>query len=170
VQHTSLRGFKATDDIHVVIQEAHSALVNLCDEKIYEDIKRLLTTAKNVLWVTRGATVECDNPERAMITGLARTARSEDHSLRLVTLDLDPKENSKSEAAKYINQVLNLVFHQTQSNYSLPDFEFAVRDGVLKIPRIVENPAAEHYVGNSVTKRNETDQPIRQENRDFLLV
>ena len=94
----------------------------------YRTIQEMVKSSdKTIMWVLQGATQESSNPAQAMMVGLARTARSENEDLRLVTLDLSPEFEVSSSSKR----VVELFSHM------LMEDEFAERDGQLLIPRFV---------------------------------
>lgn len=94
----------------------------------YQAIQDLMkSTGKSIVWVVKGATHESSNPAQAMMVGLARTVRSENEDLRLVTFDLSPGFEIPSSGKRVVE-----LFSST-----LAEDEFAERDGLLQIPRFV---------------------------------
>lgn len=93
----------------------------------YEAVQRLLTSnSTNMVWATRNATNEVQNPQQAVILGLTRVARSENEKLRLVTLDVS-ESTGDGRVAKCTLQVLDR---------QLTEDEFADQDGTLEIPKV----------------------------------
>lgn len=96
-------------------------------EAAFEPLKALLIAlGKNIVWVTKGANMESTDPKQAMCTGFARVARSENDSLRLVTMDVDMKASPKTTAA-CIYKVLDRSFDEE---------ELTERNGCLYLPRV----------------------------------
>lgn len=97
-------------------------------EKImFDAVQKLLQrSSSTILWLLKGATGESPNPAQAMILGLARTVRSENEDLRFVTLDL-PQDHDITSTSRFAVEVLN---------GPLTEDEFAVRNGLLVIPRV----------------------------------
>lgn len=93
----------------------------------YQAVQTLLkSVGKTVLWLMHGATQESANPAQAIFIGLARTARSENEDIRLLTLDLSETYDISSSSKRAVD--LLATPHEED--------EFAVRDGALLIPRI----------------------------------
>ena len=96
-------------------------------ERHYKAVQKLLTSeSTNMVWVTRGATNEAQNPSQAIVLGLARVARSENEKLRLVTIDVSTS-SSDGRVADCILEVLDP---------QLTEDEFADRDDTLYIPKV----------------------------------
>jgi amino acid adenylation domain-containing protein len=93
----------------------------------FEALKKILCTpAKRLLWLYKNVEDGATVPSQSLISGLARSARSENESLRLVLLELS-QEFAIQHACDWIQHVLSST---TQ------DDEFTVRDGCLLIPRV----------------------------------
>ncbi|GFF89731.1 lovastatin nonaketide synthase [Aspergillus udagawae] len=105
-----------------------------------EVLKRILLKASGVLWVTRGAAISPVTPDGALAIGFIRTSRSESGIERIVTLDLDGQNPLSSYcAAEVICTVVRERILAEGDGQS--DTEYAERNGVLLIPRVVENKA-----------------------------
>lgn len=123
----------------VFVSEMEAAVLDNLDAIGFERIKTLLNESKGVMWLTRGATVECDHPERALHTGLLRTRRLEDSVKRYIALDLDPQDQSWSNSSiHFIVDAFATAFNYATEMTTL-DFELAVRDGDVLIPRVSDD-------------------------------
>lgn len=122
-----------------------------------EVLKRIFLKASGVLWVTRGAAISPVTPDGALATGFVRTSRSESGVERIVTLDLDGQNTlSSHRAAEVISTVVReriLADEDAQS-----DTEYAERNGVLLVPRVVENQA----FNSSLALSHETQTTSRE--------
>ena len=93
----------------------------------YHSVQKLLTQQqKNVVWLLEGATMDSQKPEHAIISGLARSARSENDQLRLVTLDVAEASDD--------HRVSQLLMHVLDPK--VKEDEIAERNGTLFIPRV----------------------------------
>ncbi|CAO1600411.1 hypothetical protein XANCAGTX0491_004101 [Xanthoria calcicola] len=101
------------------------------DAMYFDSVQHLLTGERNVVWILEGATMEAQKPEHAIISGLARSARSENDQLRLVTLDM--AEGSKGERISQL--ALQMLDPSTNED------EVTERNGTLFIPRIEADDA-----------------------------
>lgn len=127
------------------------------DEQQYGLVKMLLTKSTRLLWVTRGAQMNCESPKSSLFLGWARSVRSEDDHKRIVCLDLDVQDRQPKEIA----ELLGAFALSSMSSASLErDTEYAERDGKFYVPRLVpldelnsviekapaeeENPIAHH--------------------------
>ncbi|KAL8701333.1 MAG: hypothetical protein Q9224_000549, partial [Gallowayella concinna] len=97
------------------------------DAANYYCVQRLLAHGnRNVVWLLQGATMDAQKPEHAIISGLARSARSENDLLRMVTLDT-------AEGTEH-NRVSQRILQVLDSRVS--EDEFTEHNGTLFIPRI----------------------------------
>ena len=98
------------------------------DSAKFVALKNILCTPnKNIVWLQKASTGESDDAlYQSLFSGLARTARIENESLRLVTLEL-PLDFAAQDSCRWIDSMLDP---------SLQDDEFIVKDGCLMIPRI----------------------------------
>lgn len=169
VHQSSLGGLDTSNTFCVVLLEVFAPFLASCSQDQFEAIKKLVIETKGVLWVTRGAAVESCDPAKALITGLARTLRSEDHSLDFVTLDLDPASSCHVDIARRIHDVLSQIFASVGSDEYLPEFEYAVREGTILIPRIVEDFAVDDFVESSLCKKEPELATLSQTGKSLSL-
>lgn len=128
-----------TGKICISVAETDQALLHDLDAASLEGIKALVSNAKGLLWVTRGAAVECAKPEMALAQGLLRVLRNEYVGRALLSLDLDPGQPSwSSSSAMAIIHIMKSCLGSRQDNVSMAaeDSEYAVRDGLVMVPRI----------------------------------
>lgn len=107
-------------------------------ESNWESLKRVIFTCRDVTYVTRGGTVNSENPSTNLMTGMARSIRSEEHALLLTTVDLgwdtalDDDENIIAPLLK-IFQASSVA----ETDEKWKDREYAIRDGIPKIQRVL---------------------------------
>ncbi|KAH0539026.1 putative secondary metabolism biosynthetic enzyme [Glutinoglossum americanum] len=87
--------------------------------------------SSGVLWLTRSAQLQCQDPRYGLILGLARTIRSE-LSIDFATLELDALD---AQSFSTIPKVLGKFQRRRRDAELDPDFEYAVLRGVIHIPR-----------------------------------
>ncbi|KAL5356300.1 hypothetical protein BJX96DRAFT_171483 [Aspergillus floccosus] len=156
-----------TGKVCVFLGEVEEPILRDIDTTAFQAIKAMSTQCKSLLWVTRGASVNCERPDLGLAAGFLRTARSEYLGRSYVTLDLDPSESTWSEDnAQAIVRVLKASFDD-----SLPsEFEYAVRGGVFKIPRVLDDTSRNHLVSpDAGTTEAVTHVPLRQADRALSL-
>nr|ALQ32817.1 putative polyketide synthase [Fusarium commune] len=140
-----------------------------------EGLKLMVTNCHGLLWVTVGGAIKCENPCSALATGFVRSLRNEYVGRRIMTLDLDPSPTTWSSAAyDAISRVLRHSFRETDDSStfdgSATDFEFAVRDEAIMVPRYYKDTARNELVipqqghqspFNTVTELFQQEHPVR---------
>jgi acyl transferase domain-containing protein/NADPH:quinone reductase-like Zn-dependent oxidoreductase/NAD(P)-dependent dehydrogenase (short-subunit alcohol dehydrogenase family) len=130
------------------------------DTEDFINMQHILTTGKrNVVMVLNGASMDSQKPEQALMTGLARTARSENEELRLVLLDTSSTAQD-AEVSSLITQILN---PQIQED------ELTERDGAVFIPRV----QADETLNSKLTHgsaQSATLQPLDQDRQLALKI
>ncbi|KAL8718302.1 MAG: hypothetical protein Q9225_004544 [Loekoesia sp. 1 TL-2023] len=97
------------------------------DAVYFHSLQHLLTQqGRNIVWVLEGATMDTQRPEHAIISGLARSARSENEQLRLATLDMAEASDSDRIAQRAL-QMLDRRINED---------EITERNRTLFIPRV----------------------------------
>ncbi|KID62105.1 polyketide synthase, partial [Metarhizium brunneum ARSEF 3297] len=136
----------------VVLLEAVHPFLATCSQADWGKVRHILSNADGVLWVSCGGAVEGTNPLQSLIVGLTRCLRSEDQHRKVVTLDLEPNHGSGLETAEQIRRVYHHVFgpHGPPAS-ALPEFEYAIRNGEILIPRLMCNSPVNEYVQDSVS-------------------
>ena len=152
-------------------------LSELCGSYLYDPtpqhfdtIKDIFIRAEGVLWVVRGSVCSPEDPNGSLVLGLARTARSENGEHTIVTLDLDNEPPLADSAAA--DTILSLF----KSHYTLKrdgnralDVEYAEKNGVLTIPRIVENNAINQTLKAFMSLPVPEDQRFHQLGRPLRM-
>ncbi|KAJ5771719.1 hypothetical protein N7520_002248 [Penicillium odoratum] len=140
------------DQLAVVLLEAVNPFLATCSKSEWKKVRHILSSAAGVLWVTSGGAVECTNPLQSLIVGLTRCLRSEDLSAKVVTLDLEPNHGSGLDVAEQIIGVLDHAFGLSAPQSSaLLELEYAVRNGEVIIPRLINDSQADEYVKDSTS-------------------
>ncbi|RYP52695.1 hypothetical protein DL768_002202 [Monosporascus sp. mg162] len=103
-------------------------------------LKRVILTSHDITYVTRGGTVHSENPQSNLMTGMARSIRSEDFNISFTTLDaeydaaLDDEENT-------INPMVNVfkagAAEETEIDGKWRDREYAIRGGKPMVQRVL---------------------------------
>lgn len=123
--------------ICVFLGEIEQPVLRSVGETSFEAIKAMTTTCKGLVWVTRGGSVDCERPDLGLAAGFLRTARSEYLGRSYVTLDLDPFSPPWSE--EDVCAIVQVLKKMSLDSVSPVELEYAVRDGVFKIPRVLED-------------------------------
>ncbi|OJD29678.1 polyketide synthase [Diplodia corticola] len=122
----------------VVICDVHGSLLSEADEAGFEKLKRILLTADEAVWVTKGAQKKTTIPHGGIVAGFARTLRYE-LGTRIATLDLDPDEDDEDDAEAQASLVAEVAARIGSSSPGRIDLEYVEEDGMLLVPRLADN-------------------------------
>lgn len=111
-------------------------------------------SGSGLLWLTKSCQMTCREPQYARIIGLARTLRNE-QAIDFATLELDDVCSETTMQA--IRSVFGAFQRRDLASKRSFDFEHAVSDGVVYVPRF-------HWmqVGNSLTVESLTEMPSKR--------
>lgn len=128
----------------IFVGEADQPLLhNLDNDAALRGIKAMVSSCKSLLWVTHGGAVECKTPEMSLVSGFLRVLRNESVGHSFISLDLDPNQPTWSESATaailYLLRYGEAADEEDVSS-TVQENEFALRDGVLMVPRLVKDP------------------------------
>ncbi|KAF4954956.1 hypothetical protein FSARC_11985 [Fusarium sarcochroum] len=168
----SLDEYSSTDTsnkVCVCLDEVSHAMVHQLDEQKFLKVRNVVSSSKGLLWVSRNGNAGEGTPDVSLMTGLARSVRSEDQTKRLVTLDLDDESSqTPSEAASTIVQIFQSLFRQEDDN-GKNDWEFRERGGRLMIPRVVEDVSANQFIAHETQEPVLELRPFHQPGRPLKL-
>ncbi|KAF1993246.1 putative polyketide synthase [Amniculicola lignicola CBS 123094] len=154
----------------IFLSELETPFLEHIDDASFVALKSLLNDSKGVLWVTRGAAINCERSEAALHTGLLRTRRLEDNSKRYIALDADPKEGAWSaSASQAITQVFEKVFDYSRDKACI-DYEYAQRNQELFVPRITDDSVENEAVSADTVDLTAQLEPFIQEGRELRMV
>lgn len=157
--------------ICIFLAEMDVPMLHACTESFWLPVQAMLSSASRVLWVTRGGAMDTSSPEASLITGLVRSARSDNEALHLVTLDMDPDQPSPEQAGKVLLEVLDKSFLSAAGQSVAGDVEYVERKGLLSVPRLVEYPELQrHLTSGASTSQPEVElQPFIQADQALRL-
>lgn len=135
----------------IFLAEMEGPLLHVCTESQWFSIQAMLSSASQVLWITCGGAMDTSSPDASLITGLARSSRSDNEALRLVTLDIDPSQSTPAKTGNVIIDVLDKSFIAATGMPMPSDVEFVEREGRLLLPRLVEDSKLQKYLTASTT-------------------
>ena len=161
---TSMAAADPTGEICIVLSELTNSVLSDFSANLLDAVKRTFLQSAGVLWVTLGAT--SGSPTANLITGLARTVRSEHGGTPVVTLDLDAQKplpgSAVAEKVLLLFQSHFAVEREVKHDY---DVEYLERNGFLMIPRIIENKEVNDVVTTETSEPKPIDQPFYQPGR-----
>ena len=170
VQISTMADARPEGKVCIVLSELCGSILYDPTLRQFETIKNVFLRANGVLWVVRGGVCSPENPNGSLVLGLARTVRSENGGTTIVTLDLDKETPlGESAAADTIFSLFKNHFALERDENRVLDLEYAEKNGVLKIPRIVENNAMDQVLRSSMSKPLPEDQPFKQVGRPLRM-
>ncbi|KAI5460132.1 putative polyketide synthase [Mariannaea sp. PMI_226] len=139
------------------VEGSSSALLQDVGEEELRQFLQIIDTQSqsNILWLSKAAQIDCEDPHHAQILGMARTLRTE-LGVRFATMELEYTGRSAASAIVGVIQKLQRV-QQVHSDLD-PDMEYAWKDGVVHIGRFhwhsvhealantIPSPEAKHLV------------------------
>ncbi|KAL8707779.1 MAG: hypothetical protein Q9220_007231 [cf. Caloplaca sp. 1 TL-2023] len=127
------------------------------DEDGLQRMQKLFSSARGLLWVTRGARDQ--NPALNMVAGLVRCIRAENVGIQIATLDLDGIQPLlPAQVVETIIKVFKSSFGSDEHPVFFQDTEFAETNGVLHVPRVMLDPKKDQYI----TRQTHTPVPEPQ--------
>ena len=154
--------------IVVVTLELIQPFLACCDGSSFEHIKRVFSLAKGVVWLTSRGTMDCVNPLNSIVTGLMRSAGSENPLSRLLTVDIDVVHESPALAASILFQLICNTFGSGNVSGKM-DFEYAIRKGKIFLPRLVEDEELNQSLDSGKGSRTLREEEFFQEHRNLAL-
>ncbi|KFY19775.1 hypothetical protein V493_07834, partial [Pseudogymnoascus sp. VKM F-4281 (FW-2241)] len=113
----------------------------------FAQLQRLTREPVGLLWITRGSIAgRSSKPELSIFPGLARSLRAEQEGFPCVTVDLDADYRLPAD------QVVDLLFGVFRQTFvrgqaaGVNDREFAEKNGILHVKRMVEDDAFNKYI------------------------
>ena len=127
----------------------------------------MFSLAKGIIWITNGGAVECSEPLNAIITGLARSIRSENPLAKLITLDIDSSQETPESIAQILSTIVENVFGARSE--TAREHEYAVRNGLILIPRLTEDGDLNRYLTSNRSNKTPEMEPFFQDGRTLAL-
>ncbi|KAF2964211.1 hypothetical protein GQX73_g9381 [Xylaria multiplex] len=134
----------------LVLDELYSSVMSSLDQQQWVMLQDLVEKECDILWVTTGAQVSVNEPDKALIKGLLRTVRREAPFLTLLSLDVESA--SGVATAQAVKKGLDLL-RDTQTKNT--DTEYTERDGIMRISRVLPDA-----VLNKVHEEDTAGKPL----------
>lgn len=166
---SSLEDADVQGKICVFLGEIDQCILAHLNEDEFQKIRSLLGSARGVLWVTRGGAMEAKIPEASMVTGLVRTLRAENSGTRYVTLDLDARTDLPTYSPRALKAILDVFKTTFDLDIEEVDVEYAERDGIIHIQRILEDRRNNDLIMESTQPAAPTEQPFYQPGRPLRM-
>ncbi|KAL8848098.1 MAG: hypothetical protein Q9221_006855 [Calogaya cf. arnoldii] len=124
---------------YIVLDEGHAPFLMNPSEEGFARLASLMTRAHRVLWVTIQAGDDPPpNVGRSLVTGLSRSARSENQTLQFVILHcFQQGPDSNNRIVRAIHRVLAASFNPSIQESQMPEPEYVLQSGQLSILRLI---------------------------------
>ncbi|KAF9875052.1 hypothetical protein CkaCkLH20_07318 [Colletotrichum karsti] len=168
LQETSELELKNRSSLVLLDASKDNACLPTVSVEDWDALRHVILTSRDTVYVTRGGTVNSENPSANLMSGMARSIRSENPGLGLTTLDVDfdlPMNSEKTIAAVY------KVFLKAcdSKEAERPDWEVAIRDGMPMVQRIVLDKGMNDLITNLNAPPAPTEMPFYQEGRPLTM-
>ena len=147
----------------ICLAELKTPFLNTCTDAEWLSIRKMLSSASNVLWITSGGAMDVDSAESYLIASLAHSSRSDNQALRLVTMDLDGRPRAPRDTARFITDVVDKAFVDRVAGELTKDVEYVERGGRMLIPRLMEDAQLQQYLDCSTAEPVPETQPFYQD-------
>jgi acyl transferase domain-containing protein/NADPH:quinone reductase-like Zn-dependent oxidoreductase len=136
----------------IVLLEAKSSFLSHCSKAEWEKVRHMFASASGILWVTCNGAIEGGDPLQGLITGLSRSLRSENHSIRFSTVDLETYKGTDLEIAGNLLKIFEQsIVNRDPMDTAPQEWEYAIRNGEILIPRLMEDHQMDKYILDSVS-------------------
>ena len=150
------------------VDDPNSPLLANMSETTWNSLRKLITSGRDILWLTTGSQMTTPSPSNALIHGFARSLRGEDSTLSLVTLDVSSLENA-SIVAHSVLQVMATFSQQGISSSRPRENEYAERGGVLHVSRVLRDEGLVQTLEENSTRTELRDTYLRANPRVVRL-
>ena len=122
-------------DIISIMDFGDPYVYNITEAKFRDFTNRLSDSKSSMIWVTPAAQMSCNDPNSSMILGLTRTLRAE---LRrdITVVEISVEASTYTGSSKSLLKIYQGLSHRPKARDVDPDYEYAIVDGEIKIPRI----------------------------------
>ena len=152
----------------IVMTEAIQPLLTDISFASFNAVKHVILSSAGCTWLTRGGVISSEVPASNLMTGFARTIRAENSGLALTTVDLDPNTDLSSRSvAESIARIC--VTGHNDKNLDRPDWEYAIRDGRLLVPRLALEPGTNEVIATQNSRPVPEMSSFKQEDRALTL-
>ena len=122
-------------DMILIVDFDEPYLYNITEARFHHFVNRLSNFKGSMIWVTPTTQISCSNPNSAIILGMTRTLRAEIRK-DITTVEIDDEAATFSSSSKSLVKIYQSLNGRTKARTVDPDYEYAIVDGVIKIPRV----------------------------------
>ena len=167
---STLSEIESSEQLVVIVDHSNGSLLLDLDDRKLDALKSVFAQAKGALWITFGGVGNRKTAGAGAVLGLLRTLRTENGGMNFFTCDIECQDFSKPEFAQAISRMFAKAFSKSNMDSSVKDFEYAVQNGRVMIPRLVEDKIANKAIMTTVSQCEPEEQPLWQEDSCLTLV
>ncbi|PGH16655.1 hypothetical protein AJ80_05157 [Polytolypa hystricis UAMH7299] len=158
------------DVLYIMLDDGAKPMLTTHSPTLFAKITKFLVNSSRMVWISAqedGLTTV--NPEKGLITGVARVARGENQLLKLVTMNIqeDIRQGFECVVAKVVDVIMS-GFYEPEG-YLSNELEYVYRDGQLYIPRLVLDTKINQHVRHAAGEQKTELQPFHQLGRPLRL-
>lgn len=166
----SLKDIQVKDDVvYIFTPEMTEPFLDNMDSATFAKLQNLLVNSQGILWLSCSSVIDAKKPLYAQSQGLLRTVKQEDSNKRYVQLDFESTLDSpwSKDKIPHIIHVLQQSFN-TNIEPSSIEWEYAVKDSMLHVPRIYPSPAQDRASSETPVNPAPELQPFWQAGRPLV--
>ena len=122
-------------DMIVLIDFGEPYLYNITATRFRGFANRLSTFKCSIIWGTPSASLSCINPNASMILGMTRTLRAETRK-DITVVEIEDQVVTFPSSSQSLVRIYQSLNYRAKSGSLDPDYEYAIVDGDIKIPRL----------------------------------
>ncbi|KAK0386278.1 hypothetical protein NLU13_6115 [Sarocladium strictum] len=132
-------------------------------EADWGSLRDIILSTSDTVYVTRGGTVHSENPEANLMSGMARSIRSENPGS-------DVDFHAPLDSPEMVSAVYKVFLKSCASkDAARPDWEVAVRDGMAMVQRIVLDKGMNDLITDLSAPPAPREMPVLQEGRPLTM-
>jgi acyl transferase domain-containing protein/NADPH:quinone reductase-like Zn-dependent oxidoreductase/NAD(P)-dependent dehydrogenase (short-subunit alcohol dehydrogenase family)/SAM-dependent methyltransferase/acyl carrier protein len=173
VTTTPLEGIESSSEkLYLVLDSGDAPVLAERDASLFQSITGLLTSPATLLWLSvQEKSSNVGNGKKNLITGVLRSARTENRSLRAYTLNVQDEIYEPQSVAGLVQVVSGLVQKMRLPDQTQPNMEFdsIYRGGQVFIERVLPDKQLDHSFAKSLGTAAVERQKFHQEGRPLKL-
>ena len=157
--------------IYIVLDFDQQPFLLTQSETKFKAITKLVRGEAKVFWISAPGPQASDiEPERGIVTELARTAHAENEHLNLTLFHVKKTQDLKSSKMfKTLAQAIREAFDFTIEEALQRKREYSYNSGELMIPSLVKGPAFPHLEGQITAEQSDGERHYNDNNQSMLL-
>lgn len=148
-------------DIYVILDDVEDPMLLDPAKDRFGQMVRFLGDQCSVIWITsRKRPFTSESPNAGLVVGFARSARTENAKLRIITIDIqDEIENCLPPVSPVLVDLLSTLSTEFAQQTVWIEAEYILRNGQLLVPRLWPNSRVNEWLQGKHDSQNfETEQ------------